>query len=245
VNQFQSFFPLNVNERVFIIIIILLCVVVKYIIYSSPFRPTTWLLHYGSTTVVDFLPSGFSGETLKREHALAHWLSFTDYLRAHELHNPADAATVNNVVSRFQLRLCKAARLWIDGKVFETLDQLKTAFVNRFSAQNSHFANMKLFDGLTNTPGESADIYLNRVRLVAASIGYGDDAIKNKFITTLPNSCQENVIMSAPDGATPDQIARLAQKCLEKRLQNVRPMWTMRWNDTRTPLEPFYKSQLS
>ncbi|XP_064651976.1 uncharacterized protein LOC135502801 [Lineus longissimus] len=63
--------------------------------------------------------------------------------------------------------------------------------------------------------GESAQVYHNRVKIAATAIGYGDGAIKNKFIATLPSTCQANVIMSAPEDATSEQIALLAQRCLD------------------------------
>ena len=165
--------------------------------------------------LTDALPTGFTGETLKREDAQAHWLSFEDYLITHGLDNPADAAAVNVIVNRFKLTLSKTARLWINGKNFANLDALQTAFVTRFSAQHSHFANVKLFDDMRYTPGEAAELYLNRIRLAAAPIGYGDDIIKNKFMATLPDACKANVLMSVADDATPDQVARLAQKCMD------------------------------
>jgi hypothetical protein len=62
---------------------------------------------------VDFLPPPFSGDTINHNKCRAHFLSFIDYLHAHDLGAPADAAAVAHVVSLFRLTLVDDARLWI------------------------------------------------------------------------------------------------------------------------------------
>ena len=111
---------------------------------------------------VDFLPSRFDGKTICHELATAHFLSFMDYLQAHELHNPAGPVQLANVITLFKRTLKEKARTWIEGKNFATLEALKAAFVARFSPAHSDFANVKLFNNMKYTPGESAEQHLAR-----------------------------------------------------------------------------------
>ena len=164
---------------------------------------------------VDFLPSRFDGKAKSHELATAHFLSFTDYLVAHELDEPADAAEIANIVTLFKRTLKEEARLWIEGKTFMTIDALKNSFIARFSPAHSEFANVKLFNAINYVTGDSAEQHLSKVRLAAQRIGYGEIQIKNQFLASLPSKCQAAVIMGAPDDADVDALAERAQRFLD------------------------------
>jgi hypothetical protein len=78
--------------------------------------------------LMNFLPSRFEGKVLDLNKYRAHYLSFSDYLEAHELNEQANATVVNNVVSLFKRMLVGQACLWIKGKLLEELETLKTSF---------------------------------------------------------------------------------------------------------------------
>ena len=171
----------------------------------------------------DFLPTHFDGQLLDFELATAHFLSFTDYLEAHRLAEPRDAAQILNVVSLFKRTLTGTARLWIEGKIFVGLQGLKNDFLARFSPTHSTFANVKLFDNLQYTVGDSAEQHLSKIRLAATRIGYGNDQVRNRFLQSLPAKCQAAVVMAAPEDATADVLANHMQRYLDLSPDDTKP----------------------
>lgn len=163
----------------------------------------------------DFLPPHFDGETLNRELATSWFLSFQDYLDAHGLQAPDDDDALANVVRIFKGRLSRQARLWVEDQVFQDLDDLKAAFLARFSPTHSDFANVRLFEAITYTHTDTAHQHLCKVRLAAARINYGDPQIRNKFIQTLPSDCQKAVIMASGPNTPVNDLATLAQRYLD------------------------------
>ena len=163
----------------------------------------------------DFLPDPkFSGENVSHEKAISHWYLFSDYLQMHDLQDP-DENQMPDVIIRFRLSLTGEARLWIQGKEFNSLDSLKDAFICRFSPTRSEFANVKHFNELKYKSGESSEQYLGRIRIAAQRINYNDDQIRNKFLHSLPGDCQRAIVMAAPAEATADQLATLAQRYID------------------------------
>jgi hypothetical protein len=90
------------------------------------------------------MPPYFDGETISHELATSWFLSFRDYLIAHNLNEPADEAAMENVVRLFKCWLTKQARLWVEDQTFGDLNQLKKQFLSRFSPTHSDFANVRL-----------------------------------------------------------------------------------------------------
>lgn len=186
----------------------------------------------------DFLPTRFNGTQLDNELCSAHFMSFVDYLEAHNLHQPANAADVGQVVNLFKRTLIGQARLWIEGKVFETLPQLKDQFVARFSPARSNFANVRLFDNMTYTTGDSAEQHMTKIRLAATRIGYGELQICNRFVSSLPAKCQTAVIMSAPDNATADDLISRAQRYIDSIGTNPDSLREVTFNATASISDP-------
>jgi len=170
---------------------------------APPLRPT------------DFLPSRFSGASVDRDTCTAHFLSFSDYLDAHGLQNPGDQQALNHVVGVFKRSLCGTARLWIEGKAFNTLQQLKDSFLGRFSPRQSNFARAKEFELITYESGDSAEIHFSKIRRIAERAGYGNVQIRDKFLSTLPNKCRSAVVMAVPEDAGMPELIDRAQRFLD------------------------------
>ena len=163
----------------------------------------------------DYLPRPFDGNIIDRDLCAAHFMSFTDYLEVHGLNAPADAAALENVVGVFRRRLQGQARLWIEGKHFVSIDDLKTQFLNRFSPSQSQFARVNDFQAISFMPGDSAEVHLHKIRKVAARAGYGEQLVRDKFLASLPDECRSAVIMSAPENANLHDLVTRAQRSLD------------------------------
>ena len=164
----------------------------------------------------DFLPNRFSGNSIDRDLCTAHYLSFSDYLEAHKLLNENGAASdLTKVVSIFKRSLQGQARLWVEGKTFTSIDDLKQQFINRFSPSKSQFAHVKEFEELSYTQGESAEVHLAKIKKIAQRIHYGETQVRDKFISTLPAKCRAAVIMSVPDNADTPELVLRAQRYLD------------------------------
>jgi hypothetical protein len=157
----------------------------------------------------------FDGETIDHDLCNAHFLSFMDYLNFHNLHEPANAAQMIHINTVFKARLRGKARLWAEGKVFPTIPDLKAQFLHRFSPTHSNFGNVKYFNSLTHTQGETAEQTLNKIRLAAQRIDYNDVQVRDKFLQVLPPNCQAAVIMSAPPDAGIPVLVERAQQYLD------------------------------
>ena len=162
----------------------------------------------------DFLPNRFSGDIIDRDQCTAHILTFEDYLDAHD-HDHTDAQQLATIVKIFKRSLQGQARLWIDNKTFASYTELKAAFISRFSGTKSKYAHVQEFSAITMRAGESAEIYLQRIRQAAARIGYGETQIRDKFLSTLPAKCRTAILLSLPDTADSEQIANRAQCYLD------------------------------
>ena len=169
----------------------------------------------------DYLPSRFDGNSRDHDLAVAHFLTFRDYLEAHGLQNPANAAAVNNIISIFKRSLQGQARIWIEGKAFADVEALRTAFIGRFSPSNSQVAKVKEFENITFTQGDSAEIHLQKVRKAADRAGYGDIQIRDKFLSSLPEKCRAAVVMSVPEDAGIQDLVSRAQTYLDLQLDDV------------------------
>ncbi|XP_071959887.1 uncharacterized protein [Antedon mediterranea] len=163
----------------------------------------------------DFLPKRYDGSITDHDQCSAHYLSFTDYLEAHTLENPVNNAQLINVISIFKRSLQGQARLWIEGKQFDSLESLKTQFINRFSKNKSIYAHIREYDSITYTTGDNAEKHLTKIKQAADRIGYADQQIKNKFISTLPPKCRAAVAMSTPIDATIENIVNSTQNYLD------------------------------
>nr|XP_054764473.1 uncharacterized protein LOC129271135 [Lytechinus pictus] len=165
----------------------------------------------------DFLPSRFSGDRLDRDDSTAHFLTFDDYLDAHNI-DSTDPAQFQTILRSFRRTLQGQARLWIDGLTFNSYDDLKDGFVRRFSPAKSSYSHVRDFNTMTMTDGESAEAYLQRLRQTASYINYGEAQIKHRLLDSLPNECRATILMSASaSDITSDEIAAKAQLFLDLR----------------------------
>ena len=130
----------------------------------------------------DFLPNRFDGSKLDSDLCTAHYLSFEDYLQAHDLQTPADDAALLNVVNIFKRTLQGSARLWIEDKTFVDLEDLKSKFIYRFSPSHSQFANVKQFESMSYNPGDTAEQHYLKVKQAAQRAKYGKDHAINSYL---------------------------------------------------------------
>ncbi|XP_071501180.1 uncharacterized protein [Diadema antillarum] len=163
----------------------------------------------------DFLPARFSGDKLDRDDATAHMLTFLDYLDAHNI-DVTKPTSFDQILKTFKRTLQGQARLWIDGQTFKTFSDLREAFVRRFSPAKSDFANVHDFNTLHLTDGESTEAFLQRLRVAASYIDYGETQIRHRLLDSLPHDCRAAVLMSASTTTqTCDEIATKAQLYLD------------------------------
>ena len=163
----------------------------------------------------DFLPKRFHGDVINADLARAHFLAFTDYLEAHELLDPVDDDAFQAVVSTFKRTLHGTARIWIEGKVFQDLANLRASFLARFSESSSHYALTRQFTELQYVPGDTAEVFLASIRKLALLLGYTDLQVRDKFLNALPGDCRSAVLMSTDRDAAIDELVQKAQCYLD------------------------------
>lgn len=153
----------------------------------------------------DFLPSKFSGK--QGQDPKAHFLSFEDYLTVHDINEIAP------IVARFKHTLEGTARLWVEGKQFANLNQLKAAFTQYFSGIHSREASARLFRNIAYSAGESVESYATKIRGAAEQLGYNEDMIRDQFLQGLPHNLQLQLSMSAAQNM--QQLIGFAQKYID------------------------------
>ena len=104
----------------------------------------------------DFLPARFSGARLDRDDSTAHFLTFADYLDAHDI-DTTDASQLPTIIHTFKRALQGQTRLWVDKLTFTNYDDLKDSFIRRFSTAKSTYTHVRDFYTLTMTDGESTE----------------------------------------------------------------------------------------
>ena len=159
----------------------------------------------------DFLPKRFQGDTIDGDLARAHFLAYTEYLEAHELDNPADDAAFQAIVAIFKRTLHGTARIWIEGKVFQDLANLRTSFLARFSESSSHYALTRQFSELKYVSGDTAEAFLASIRKIALLLGYTELQVRDKFLNSLPGDCRSAVLMSIDQNANIDVLVEKVQ----------------------------------
>ncbi|XP_030839275.1 adenylate cyclase, terminal-differentiation specific-like [Strongylocentrotus purpuratus] len=189
---------------------------------STPPNNGTTMPRHTTLRSTDFLPSRFTGDRLNRDDSTAHFLTFDDYLDAHDV-DSTDRDQFPTILRTFRRTLQGQARLWIDGLTFSTYTDLKDAFVRRFSPAKSSYSHVRDFNTMTMTDGESAEAFLQRLRLTATYIDYGETQIKHRLLDSIPDDCRAAILMSAsaPD-LSADEIAAKAQLFLDLRQDTTR-----------------------
>ena len=143
----------------------------------------------------DFLPTRFSGDRLNRDDSTAHFLTFTDYLDAHNV-DMTDKGQMPLITKTFKRTLQGHARLWIDKLTFKDFDDLKDSFIRRFSPAKSTYTHVRDFNTLNMNDGESTEAFLQRLRQTASYINYGETQIRHKLLDSIPEECRATILMS-------------------------------------------------
>ena len=159
----------------------------------------------------DFLPKRFQGDSIDGDLARAHFLAFTDYLEAHGLDNPLDDEEFQAVVAIFKRTLHGTARIWIEGKAFQNIANLRSSFLARFSESSSHYALTRQFSELKYSQGDTAEAFLASIRKLALLLNYTELQVRDKFLNALPSECRSAVLMSTDRDADMDVLVEKVQ----------------------------------
>ena len=167
----------------------------------------------------DFLPARFSGKEINDDECLAHFLAFQDYIEAHNV--TTDAENLSTVINIFKRTLTGSARLWIEGKTFTNVPDLKEKFLARFSKNKSYISHVQAFNNITYIKNDSADQHLSKIERAALKLGYGNTQIRDKFLTSLPQECRSAILMSLPSDAPTKDIVTKAQCFFDLNINNA------------------------
>ena len=158
----------------------------------------------------DFFPQKFTGEN--NASPLAHWLQYQDYCGANEL-------VQAEWVTRFRITLSGQARLWIEGKQFADVNDLKRRFIEHHSGVHSREASVTAFRAISYRQGESMETYLGRLKPFSERLGYQEELLRDQFLSGLPHDVKVAVSMSAAN--TTAGMVEAAQRFVD--LQNSQP----------------------
>ena len=149
----------------------------------------------------DFFPTRFSGEDIGNPYA--HWLAYNDYAVLQDFDD-------NQKLNRFKTSLTGRARLWIEGKDFQNVNDMKRSFLEQFSGMRTRAGTAEMFRNSTFKSGESMETYLARLKQLANQLNYGNDLIKDQFLAGLPKEIRVAASMSGGDDL--DELVSAAQK---------------------------------
>jgi len=155
--------------------------------------------------VNDFMPQRFDGKNLS--DAPAHILSFEDYCTLQDIDNDGQ------MVQRFRVTLSGQARLWVEGKQFDTWEELKNSFLQYHSDSHTRESAVASFRGSLYKHGETAEQYLQRLKRLAERLNYNNEMIKDQYISGLPAEAKTAVAMARP--ANLAECVELAQQFLD------------------------------
>ncbi|KAJ8048398.1 hypothetical protein HOLleu_00693 [Holothuria leucospilota] len=158
----------------------------------------------------DFLPARFSGNELNDDECLAHFLAFEDYLEAHKV-NTEDPNNFSNVINTFKRTLGGSARLWLEGKNFTNVSELKQNFLACFSKHKSYISHVQSFNNISYVKDHSADQHLSKIERAASKLGYDNSQVRDKLLTSLPQECRAAILMYLPHDAPTKDIVANAQ----------------------------------
>lgn len=123
-----------------------------------------------------------------KEDATAHFYNYQDYVAEQVRVAPAGDA-VRNAPAQiviFKLTLRGAARRWIEPLQFASVDALKTAFLARFSSDNTREQDIESLADVKLRPDESVNDFTDRLTQAAARLQFADAFTKDWFIGGLP-----------------------------------------------------------
>ena len=134
------------------------------------------------------------GETYSRlfngkpgEDAKSHIHGYMDYV-----HNTLTAAPINHPmrlhelqIGRFKESLSGQAREWMVGKHFDSLQQLKTRFLDRFAKYHSTGDDLARMS-TPMKPGTSVEAYADRLKISTDRLGVDEIVLGKTLLTNLP-----------------------------------------------------------
>lgn len=144
----------------------------------------------------DYLPSPFSGQNLDKDFCESHILKFRDYIS----HQGIELDKFDIVLSRFKLTLEGKARLWIEGETFDNFNDLKTAFITKFSPPQTIFQKIREYEDAKYVVGTNLDTFVDILKRLGKELNYSEKQIAHKFMLSLPIDCQKLLLITKPDG---------------------------------------------
>lgn len=126
-----------------------------------------------------------------------------------------EVANVLLVTKRFKLSLSGDARLWIEGKVFTGIADIKDRFLARFSPAKSKLATLQEFNNVKYAKEKGVDRLVEELKRLSNKIGYTDVQVRDRFLESLPSDCRTAVVMASTEGDNVDALATIAQRFLD------------------------------
>ena len=137
-------------------------------------------------SVLDTNSPTFSGKP--EEDASSHFLNFQDQITDLQAIAPADAPIhqLPAQLNKFKKTLRGKPRIWMEGKAFTTIANLRTAFIAKYGKEPSRSEDMRQLTRAQIGPNETLNQYADRLSEAAARLDFQDDFVVDLFIAGLP-----------------------------------------------------------
>jgi hypothetical protein len=170
---------------------------IEQILENYPIHPRRILKPLIMVTIQSITPNLYYGKD--GEDATAHYYSFMDWITEIINTNPGEAApTEATRIAMFKLTLRGEARKWIENLAFTTLDNLKTAFKDRFGKEPMREQDIESIAKNKLQPGEPISKYSDRLTQTAARLNFPMEFTRDWFQSGLPIQMQLYVKGAAP-----------------------------------------------
>ena len=158
---------------------------------DNPPNPTMDpLLPSALAGVLDNNSSTFSGKF--EEDATSHFLNFQDNITDLQAIAPEDAPihTVRAQVNKFKKTLRGKPRLWMEGKNFDTIEELRKAFIGKYGKEPSRSEDMRQLTRAHIGVKESLNEYADRLSEAARRLEFQEEFLVDLFVAGLPSEQQ-------------------------------------------------------
>lgn len=143
------------------------------------------IVRYGDGKPLDFTGS---------QNAEAHWLKFEGWIKRQKV------TAVPDIVQHFLDTLGDEARVWAEGKTFDSKDKLKKLFFKKYSLIKSWQEGQTQWSNLCLRTGEGVDDLYVRLKRLAEHLNYTDaKTLKDKFLFALPPELRKEAYKGGDD----------------------------------------------
>ncbi len=155
----------------------------------------------------DFFPDKFDGKG--GTSPASHIHSLTDYFQAQGIVGDQER------LRRFRTSLKGKAREWYQNRNFAVYADLCRTFIEHFSGFHSRDSSAQKFRKLKYEHPEDMESYLSRLRVLADTLGYNNELIKDQFIQGLPDEVRNYVSILSPPNM--EGCVDIAQRVLDSK----------------------------